>query len=117
MFYQPMFMVLLTLWLQAASPEIGNAVGWSVYAPTPLGSDSDRAEICLRRHSGSRRISADMQCRIDAGGQLTGCEMVDGRYMSRRDLDTLRCIARTQSAPRGDSLAETIVVTITVKAP
>ena len=110
-----MIAALLALFIQANTPEI-SYIGWSVYAPNALLSDGARAEVCLRRHKGSRSIKTDMRCVVSEGRQLGGCDLADDRHMSVRDLDTLRCIAQTQSAPSASSVGRTMVVTITVNA-
>lgn len=108
-----MWATLLVLWMQAAAPP--TSIGWSVWSPTPLESDSLTASRCLGRHRGTPEIDAEMRCRV-AAGRMVDCGMADGRAMSRRDLHTLRCIAETQTLPAGAKAGETILLTLTVRA-
>ena len=108
-----MWATLLVFWIQAAAPPTG--IGWSVYAPIPLSSDSLTASRCLGRHRGTPEIDAELRCHVQAG-RMTGCDMADGRPMSRRDLHTLRCLAETQTVPEGEKAGETMLLTVTVRA-
>jgi len=108
-----MWATVLVFWMQAAAPP--TSIGWSVYAPIPLNSDSLTASRCLARHRGTPEIDAEMRCRVVAG-QMTDCDMADGRAMSRRNIHTLRCLAETQTLPAGAKAGETMLLTVTVRA-
>jgi len=107
-----MWALLLVIGIQATTLSVP---GWSVFSPTPLIADADAAARCVMRHQGAPSLHVPMRCRVVSGGRMTDCATADGRSMSRRDLDTLQCVARSQRLP-AETTDETMVLTIRVAA-